>query len=162
MQKLVIAESVEGKFGPQVKDVAGNYYSFSKFYKGPTEFPVGTALDVDVYTTAKGGKYLNSAKVVVGDSDVIELPTTKKTQTTETVSKVAPKAKPDFKAKADTTMSKDEWKAKDRSQLIGGLSHDSAAITAALVNVSNLNQEKALEVYKKLLEGMLAIREEVK
>lgn len=53
-------ESVKGKFGPQVKDDKGEYYSFGKFYKGVTSF-TGRKL-VSIYTTDKGYHYLNSVE----------------------------------------------------------------------------------------------------
>lgn len=150
MQTLVVAESVKGKYGPQLKDVAGAYYSFSKFYKGPTDFPVGTSLKADVYVTEKGGKYLNTAEVL-GQEDAV--PIEKKSISKPPAVKAA---------KASEVMTKAEWSAKDRSQLIGGLSHDAAALGAVLVNVNSLDSKGALAVYKELLEGMIKIREQVK
>lgn len=151
VQTLIVAESLKGKFGPQIKDVAGSFYSFSKFYKGDTEFPVGTSLQVDVYVTGKGGKYLNSAEVVAGQAAPVE----DKKITTKPL--VLPKT-----PKASETMTKADWGMKDRSMLVGGLSHDAAVLAAVLVNVNSLDSKGALAVYKELLEGMLLIREQVK
>jgi hypothetical protein len=60
MENITVAESVAGKFGPQVKSVAGDYYSFGKFYKGDTAFAPGTVLSVDLYVSPKGNRYINS------------------------------------------------------------------------------------------------------
>lgn len=87
MQKLVVVESVQGKFGPQVKDVTGAFYSFSKFYKGPTTFTAGTVLEADIYTTAKGGKYLNKATILEDGKGAVEEP---KLEKKEEVKKAAP------------------------------------------------------------------------
>jgi hypothetical protein len=63
MENVTVAESVKGKFGPQVKSVAGDYYSFGKFYKGDTAFAPGTVLSVDLYVSPKGNRYINSLEV---------------------------------------------------------------------------------------------------
>ena len=55
--KVTFVESIQGKFGPQLKDAEGNYYSFGKFYNGKTDL-VGEQ-DVDVFTSAKGNLYIN-------------------------------------------------------------------------------------------------------
>lgn len=154
MEKLVIVESLEGKFGPQLKSVDGSFYSFSKFYTGQKAFPAGTVLDVDVYTTSKGGRYLNKA-IIVPQEAVKEAPKAEK----KAVSKPVEATKP---AKTSEVMTKADWGAKDRSQLIGGLSHDAAALAAVMANVNSLDAKGALAVYRELLEGMLLIREQVK
>ena len=56
---LVVAENVEGKFGPQVKDTNGEYYSFGKFYKGSKTFAQGSQLKVELYVSEKNNKYIN-------------------------------------------------------------------------------------------------------
>lgn len=82
-----------GKFGPKVN---GQFYSFSKFYKGNRELPVGSTVEVDVFTSDSGKKYINA---VLGEA----------VAPVKAVTKQAPKA-----AKVlDNTMSKDEWAAKD-------------------------------------------------
>lgn len=57
-----------------------------------------------------------------------------------------------------------DWAAKDRSQLIGGLSHDAAELTVALVRVQGSldNTQAILAAYKEFLEGLIQIRNEVK
>lgn len=156
-ETLVVAKMVEGKFGPQVLDVAGNYYSFSQKYNGDTVFQPGTKLEADVYVSEKGkykNRYLNSVKVVG----------TEAVDTAKGVDLRNAPPKKSFKAKEDTSMSKAEWAAKDRSQLIGGLSHDAATLAATLYSVdgSQLGPNVALQLYKQLLDGMLKIREEIK
>ena len=60
-------------------------------------------------------------------------------------------------------MTKAEWSAKDRSQLIGGLSHDAATIVAAAMTLQPFNStDEVLLFYKRVLEGLLRIRDEVK
>ncbi len=65
MERITVIESVVGKFGPQLKDVHG-YLSFGKFYKGQTAFPAGTRLEVDLFITAKGNRYINFLKMPEG------------------------------------------------------------------------------------------------
>jgi hypothetical protein len=55
--QVTFVKAVEGKFGPQLLDRENKYYSFGKFYKGPTDF-TGTA-EVDLFVTAKGNNYIN-------------------------------------------------------------------------------------------------------
>lgn len=62
---VIVQESVKGKFGPQVKDMSGNYYSFGKFYKGSTDFEPNTQLLVDVFVSEKGNKYINKVEKVI-------------------------------------------------------------------------------------------------
>lgn len=67
MESITIKKSVEGKFGPQVQTVNGDYYSFSKFYTGDTDLAAGV-YQADVYVTAKGNKYINSIEGVPGET----------------------------------------------------------------------------------------------
>jgi len=63
MERITVVESLQGKFGPQIKDANG-YLSYGKFFKGNTSFAPGTELEVDLFTTAKGNRYINSLTVV--------------------------------------------------------------------------------------------------
>ncbi len=83
----------------------------------------------------------------------------------EPVMEVVPDKKvftPKFQKTESATMSKSEWAAKDRSQLIGGLSHDAAAIVAALVHTTSMTAKEVLGVYKETLLGLLEIRDGLK
>lgn len=72
--QLVVLESLEGRFGRQLRDKDG-FLNFGKFYKGEQEFPVGTVLNVDLYITDKGNRYINKAEVVEASvSPVAEAP----------------------------------------------------------------------------------------
>lgn len=62
-EKIVVSDSVEGKYGSQLKDKDG-FLSFGKFYRGEKTFPKGTVLEVDLFISDKGNRYINSAKVV--------------------------------------------------------------------------------------------------
>lgn len=54
-----------------------------------------------------------------------------------------------------------DWAAKDRSQLVGGRSHDAASLVdTALVTGTPLQQ--VLDMYKLALQGVLKMAEEVK
>lgn len=58
-ETIVVDESVQGKYGPQLK-VGKDYYSFGKFYKGQTNFGSKAEVTVDVFVTESGRKYINS------------------------------------------------------------------------------------------------------
>lgn len=59
------------------------------------------------------------------------------------------------------TMTKADWGAKDRSQLIGGLSHDAATLAAASAT-ANVPLEQLLSDYTKALGEILRVRDIVK
>lgn len=61
--QITVLESVKGKFGPQLKDAEG-FLNFGKFYQGDKAFDPGTVLEVDLFKTGKGNRYINSAKVI--------------------------------------------------------------------------------------------------
>lgn len=148
----------------------GKYVGLSKQLKDADKARLvpGAEFEAEYYIADSGKEYLNKILIM---SDVsapgVTLPSVaaKAAVDTERAKKFTPKFnKPETKADPDK-MSKAEWSAKDRSQLIGGLSHDAAAVAVAVLNLDGSNEpgtESALRVYKTLLEGMLKIREEVK
>lgn len=141
-----------GKYGPMV---GGVYYSFSKFYKGNKVFPEGSSLDVDVYTSDSGKKYINS---VVGEPVAEAKPVAKKAPNVEaqSISGIASGL-----VNSKTAVQTTDWAAKDRSQLVGGRSHDAAAlVNTALVTGTDLDE--VLKLYKKALEEVLTMAGEVK
>lgn len=131
MSVETITPEKQGKFGPMANGV---FYSFSKFYKGPKDLAVGVPVEVDVYVSDTGKKYINA---VIGET------------------KVAPKV-------AKTAESKQtDWPAKDRSQLVGGRSHDAVElVNTSLVTATPLPE--VLKLYREALEGVLKVAEEVK
>jgi hypothetical protein len=155
--KEVVTVASLGKWGPRVGD---EYYSWSKNIKEADKGRVvpGGTYEMDLYIADSGKRYINAVTVgpnlTVGVAAVPAI--------VAPVFKDTPIVKP-MKAKDSEPMSKAEWSAKDRSQLIGGLSHDAAAITAAFAPLSvDIDTPGALKLYKELLLGMLAIRDEMK
>ncbi len=65
MTRITVVESLEGKFGKQLKDKVG-YLSFGKFFRGEQVFAPGTELECDLFVTAKNNRYINSLTVVGG------------------------------------------------------------------------------------------------
>lgn len=142
MSLETIVPTANGKFGPKVGDI---FYSFSKFFKGDKQLEVGTPVSVDVFTSDSGKKYINAIVGAVLNNEVPKTPVKKSVV-------VAAKSE---------TMSKADWSAKDRSQLVGGRSHDAVE----LVNVSlvtGTSLEDVLKLYQEALEGVLKVAEEVK
>jgi hypothetical protein len=112
-----------------------------------------------MYIADSGKQYVNQILKQLGSTvdPLLVAPVFAKTPT------VKPLAQPLTKAPATETMSKAEWSAKDRSQLIGGLSHDAATLAASIVPMSPYTTvEEVLAKYKFFLEGMLKIRDEVR
>lgn len=145
------------KYGYKAND---RYVGYSKLFKDQARVVPGAEFEAEYYVADSGKEYLNKILASVPAAP----PQQVVVQSPAPAVAIAPKEfKPKFQKKeegASATMSKSEWQAKDRSQLIGGLSHDAAAITAAIVAVDTT--VTPLAVYRSLLEGMLKIREEVK
>lgn len=133
------------KFGFQLE--SGEYIGWSKNIPDTDKGKVvaGGEYQCEVYRADSGKGYVN--KVVSSSAPAVK--------------KAAPAP---AKAAASETMTKAEWSAKDRSQLIGGLSHDAATVVAALIAVDSTltDPENALNTYRTVLNGMLSIRDEVK
>ncbi len=146
--------SAKSKFG--VLDATTNKWFNPKEKDMLSEFNVGQSYNVELSESqGKDGKtYVNITKVVGARGPVADAPVT--------VPVVV--AKPAFKKqwgakKADVPIT--DWAAKDRSQLVGGLCHDAAALAAAVISTGT-TVEAALEKYKALLDGVLRLREGVK
>lgn len=153
-EKVKIAEL--SKFG--FKSDKNEYINWGPRFTDKVNLVPGVEAEFLLYVSDSGKKYVNELKGI-SKTEVV----TPKSEPKLPAKAVEPKAKPPFKAKEDTAMTKSEWQAKDRSQLIGGLSHDAATMAASILNVQPAeNVEDALKVYKELLEGMLKIRDEVK
>lgn len=160
----------------------GKYVNYSKQITEEDKAKVvpGAEFEAEYYVADSGKEYLNKVlSVKYTDGSMVSTrplaiaPVVLRQEATAvgpaiTVTKVdterAKKFTPKFTkaAAVDNTMSKAEWSAKDRSQLIGGLSHDAAAITAAMIATSVMGQAEAVLAYKQILVQMLSIREEVK
>jgi hypothetical protein len=138
MTETIVVE-MNGKFGPKV---GGVFYSFGKFFKGDKQLPIGVPISVDVYVADSGKKYINRLE---GSVAVSEAPIT------------VSHTPPPFKPLNQVT----DWAAKDRSQLVGGRSHDAAElVNTALVTGTPL--EEVLKLYKEALQAILKMSEEVK
>lgn len=146
------------KYGFKAND---RYVNYSKQLTESDKAKVvpGAELEAEYYIADSGKEYLNkvlsSATVVGSGTESPKVDTTRAKKFTPTFNKAAA---------PDNSMSKADWAAKDRSQLIGGLSHDAAELTAAALTVWGTLQSEAvvLRTYKSFLEGMLKIREELK
>jgi len=154
-KETVVIESL-GKWGPKIN---GEYYSFSKKIQESDKgklVPGGT-FDLDIWTAESGKKYINA--VVSSAVAVAEKPVAK--ATSPEVKAFVAKVKAQASEAKSETMTKAEWSAKDRSQLIGGLSHDAATLVAASVT-ANVPLEQVLEQFGTALTALLKVRETVK
>lgn len=149
----------------------GRYVNFSKQFKESDKVGIvpGAEFEAEFYVADSGKEYLNRVTsfapihtLQVAEVISSSMPTAPKPEAKVDESR-AKHFTPKFKAKDDTSMSKADWQAKDRSQLIGGLSHDAAALVAAMISVVGdlATLDHALVAYKKVLEGMIKIRTEV-
>jgi hypothetical protein len=135
----------------------GRYVNFSKQFTDQAKVVPGAEFEAEFYVADSGKEYLNKVLNAVAKVDVSKvIAPASAVVDVERAKKFTPK----FEKKADADkMSKAEWSAKDRSQLIGGLSHDAAAITAVMLTLQVYNNtDEVLKCYKQVLEGMIAIR----
>lgn len=108
---------------------SGAWLNLSKDVK-PTEFQKGQTYSVEIATNDKGYKSIVKVNEATG---------------------AAPKA---------STSSRNEYfEKKDESQKVGGLAHDAAAITSALVTSHGLTEEQALQTFERVLKAVVEIRE---
>lgn len=146
----------------------GKYVGLSKNLSeaDKTRLVPGAEFEAEYYVADSGKEYLN--KILAPVSSAPSAPKAQEAESpkavdTDRTKRFTPKFQKKENVPDSEKMSKADWSAKDRSQLIGGLSHDAAAMAASILNVQPAeNVADALKVYKELLEGMLKIREEVK
>lgn len=141
------------KYGVQDKD--GNYLNWSKKINEAEKGKVvpGGVYTVDMFRAESGKGYINS----VIQSELVQTP-----KFVAPGFKDTPLAKSSIvKTNVSETMSKADWNAKDRSMMIGGISHDAAQLVHASF-VANVPLEDVLNAYKNALSEVLDIREEVK
>lgn len=131
----------------------GRYVNYSKNLSEADKMRVipGITFDAEVYVADSGKEYLNKVLTVNDNSNKVSLSTSKSVVKTKTI------------PKTESSMTKEDWAAKDRSQLIGGLSHDAAALVASFINVKGIdNTEDAVEMFKNVLNGLLKVRDALK
>ncbi len=140
------------KYGFKAND---RYVGYSKLFKDQARVVPGAEFDAEFYVADSGKEYLNKI--------LSEVPSTPSVAVadTERAKKFTPKFNKPAVAADSEKMSKADWSAKDRSQLIGGLSHDAAQLVLAAITVG-VDVSKALEMHKDALVGLLKLREEVK
>lgn len=137
VKETIVVEGL-GKYGPKV---SGKFYNLSK--KSGLElkhFTPGHTYDVIVYTSASGTKYINQlVGEVVGAAApaVEEAPVSNVSSTTDKVA---------------------YWDKKNDAQKLGGLFHDAAQITAAIVMAEGANVDRALEIFGTVIDRVVEIR----
>lgn len=131
------------KYGVRVGD---KQYNTSKKYSGPA-FEEGKTYEADVYTSPSGAKYLNSAKELASN----QIPGVSQKQETTTVNTGPTVVVSDEK--------KEYFRNKDRSQLTGGIFHDSASIVAALVTVQGLSEADAIQAFERVTVALINFRD---
>ncbi len=143
------------KYGFQ--DGTGAYVGWSKNFKEADKGQVvpGRKFSVEMYIADSGKQYVNKILRALEASVTppIVAPVFAKT----------PTAKPLAKAPVSETMTKADWNNKDRSQLIGGLSHDSATLVAAMLAMRPIeNTSEVITLFSEVLNGLLQVRDSLK
>jgi hypothetical protein len=153
---ITVTDVAEDQYGTFVR-ANGKRYGEGKFFKGMNDLKAGGTYEVEVYTGPQGGKKIQ--KLI--SSHPIDKPETVLGTTNNTVATGNVPPLKNLKPKSES-MTKEDWSAKDRSQLIGGLCHDAAQITASLTVSQGMDKDGALEVYKDVLNQLINFRSEVK
>lgn len=160
-EKVTIAEL--SKFG--FKSNKGEYIDWGPRFTDKSKLVPGVIAELVLYVSDSGKRYVNEIKSPLHIMPVAKTePKLSVKELTGGVHSPLPYFSKKFtpsKAKEDTTMTKDEWKQKDRSQLLGGLSHDAAELAAVSINVG-IPIKEVLEVYREALNGLIEIRNTVK
>lgn len=141
----------------------GRYVNYSKQLSEKDKAIVvpGAQFEAEFYVADSGKEYLNKVVHVLKSNDV---PEGQPKATSRSIKPVAPVEKKEApKASESTAMSKAEWQAKDRSQLLGGLFHDASTLTASLMNINGVTTPlEAVSLFEAVLYGLLKVREGVK
>ena len=129
----------------------GIYFDRSVLEADRGKFVPGAEVPVILRVADSGTKYvmavLNPAKHVAHETPALPVAT----------STVGAK----IVTKASETMSKADWNAKDRSMMLGGISHDAAQLAAASVT-ANVSIHDVVQAYCVAMTQLIKFREEVK
>lgn len=137
-ENAIVTELRIDRVGPYGVQSNGVWYGVNRPLT-PKSFVVGNVYGVTFKAGTNGKQYIDA-------SSPITLPTEPSNIT---------------KAKlADT--SPEYWDQKNRSQLVGGLFHDAAQITASLVMTQNLNKDDTLKTFAAVFEALLEYRDSLK
>lgn len=143
-------------------------FSFNKGLDS-SMFVKGSSYSVETYVNDKGNKVISKLLNCLGtlgadvgtasplDASANQLPAA---QAAPAFSPFKKKAFVPYAKKADA-MSKEDWAVKDRSQLIGGRSHDAAQLVHASL-VTGTPIEQVIETYKATLIALVNMASEVK
>lgn len=143
------------KYGFQLE--SGEYIGWSKSLNDAEKGRVvpGMELSVEMYRADSGKGYVNKVLAsATAFAPVASVPSAPKTIEVK-------KATPVVKTSISESMTKADWANKDRSMMVGGLSHDAAVLAAAAVT-SNQSIGVVLDMYKKALGVLIKVREEIK
>lgn len=120
----------------------------------------GGEYEMEIERTESGkGRILSVKKTNVTAAPTIVAPVFNNTPVVEPIKETVKQLAK--MAGADTYTGKTDWAAKDRSMMIGGMSHD-AAVLAAAAATANVPLESLLSDYNKALGEMLRLREAIK
>lgn len=159
-EKETILVERSGQWGPQVN---GEYYSVNAPLT-PDMFKQGQSYDVLIKRGKPSEKYPTGKKYIAQLVRQAESQTKNSGPTVQAtaggVLSHVPVSAPttSYAAKADSTDKEKYWEDKNKSMLVGGLFHDAATLTAAIVSTNGLTEEQALESFKRVLDRIVAIR----
>ncbi len=155
--ETVLKVKALSKFGFFVEgEEKGIYFDRSLLEADRGRFVPGAEIPVILRVADSGTKYVTA----IGASKSGRIITNTAPDQTLAETKATPVATPKPVVKAEV-MSKADWNAKDRSMMVGGLSHD-AAVLVQTAHMSNSSIEDVLFDYKRTLQELINIREEVK
>jgi hypothetical protein len=163
MQRIIVG--ARSKFG--VLDAQTNKWVNTQDKGLLASLVVGKAYDITIDTVNgdDGRTRKQMVKAVMVNTDGGNVATEVKSDVEKAIAANQAPTKKAFVPKAgkpaDAPVEKVDWAAKDRSQLVGGRSHDAVELVAASLS-SCTPMPKVLELYKEALLGILKLSDEIK
>jgi hypothetical protein len=152
-EQIVVSEL--SKYGFKIGNEYVNY-STKLPEADKTKVVPGASFHAELFVSDAGKRYLN--KILSSDTSV---KAAAPVVDVDRAKKFVPKFSPAEKKATSETMTKADWSAKDRSQLLGGLCHDAATLAAAAITTGT-SAEDVLKIFKATLDGVIELRTEVK
>lgn len=149
--ELIKETIVVGRVGPYGVQVGNEWYGVNKPIE-PKDFKIGVTYDVLLKVGKK--KYISQIIGQAPEAETKATPVTGRGTSNDVTRDTT-------KSSTETKPTEAYWKDKNDSMKIGGLFHDVAQVTAALIMVNGATTvEAALETFESVLDGIVAIREQ--
>lgn len=159
--KTIEVTAVNPKTG-RILAADGTFYNLSKYNTelSPSKFKTGEFYDVEIKASKTGGLYITA----LGNAGKGTAQLTVNSAAPKAAAQVAAKSwgrRPFKPAAKDSGMSKEDWAAKDRAQMIGGLMHDVQGHFGPLLAKSAETSETSLSEIATLAVDLVLFEREL-